>query len=112
MITSGTYPIWCQQVKSLLSAPKQSELETMSTTTKKPTLNIPIKVWTKGREIAGYDPAIWRHDAYGSVIRFTDYGNRQSDFGWEVDHIVPVAAKGSDDLTNLRPLHWRNNVAR
>lgn len=37
------------------------------------------------------------------------YGNRDSRFGWEVDHIN---LNGGDNLDNLRPLHWKNNVAK
>ena len=69
-------------------------------------------VWDKGTVIPNYDPAIWRHDAYGNVISFAAHGDRTSDYGWEIDHILPVASGGSDDISNLRPLHWKANVAR
>jgi 5-methylcytosine-specific restriction endonuclease McrA len=71
-----------------------------------------LQVWNKGRPIPGYDRDVWRHDTYGSVMRFQDYGNTDSEYGWEIDHIYPVAQGGSDDLSNLQPLFWKNNRSK
>ena len=72
--------------------------------------NIVRNVWNKGKGIKGYDRDEWRRDVFGNAIRFSKHGNRDSKFGWEIDHIVPVADGGSDILTNLRPLQWDVNV--
>ena len=71
-----------------------------------------IAVWNKGTTIPNYDAAQWRQDSSGNVISLAVYGDRNSDHGWEIDHIVPVADGGSDLISNLRPLHWKANVAR
>ena len=71
-----------------------------------------LAVWNKGTVIDGFDAAEWRHDDAGNPISFAAYGDRTSEHGWEIDHILPVDAGGSDDLTNLRPLQWAANVAR
>ena len=68
-------------------------------------------VWKKGRVVPNNDPAVWRKDKCGAWMQRSEYGN-QTRFGWEVDHIVPVAKGGSDALSNLQPLQWENNRAK
>jgi hypothetical protein len=75
-----------------------------------------LAVWSKGKPIfqngTQYDPAVWRHDDHGNVIRFSDYGDRNSKYGWEMDHYpLPSALGGGDDLPNLRPLHCTANAS-
>ena len=70
-----------------------------------------LAVWAKGTPIPGYDSNVWRRDEYGNAMRYSDYGNRALDFGWERDHIVALALGGLDIIDNMRPLHWRANAS-
>lgn len=70
------------------------------------------QVWNKGVPIAGYDINIWRRDKCGQTIQFSEHGNRDSIYGWEVDHINPVNNGGMDNLDNLQPLYWDNNAKK
>jgi len=65
------------------------------------------KVWEKGQIVSNNDPNVWRQDACGAWIGRAFHGDRGSQFGWEIDHILPG---GPDVLLNLRPLQWRNNT--
>ncbi|MCJ8289265.1 MAG: HNH endonuclease [Crocinitomicaceae bacterium] len=67
------------------------------------------QVWAKGKIIRGHDSSVWRKDQCDAWIKYSEYGNRKSQFGWEIDHISPG---GKTILSNLRPLQWRNNVAK
>ena len=69
------------------------------------------QIWSKGRIIPNYDPDTWRYDDFGAVIRYADYGDRNSEYGWEEDHIRPSAFGGLDNLANLRPLHCNRNAS-
>ena len=69
------------------------------------------KVWEKGEIVSGNDPERWRRDECKAWIGRKEHGDRNSDYGWEIDHIVPESEGGTDDLYNLRPLQWENNVA-
>lgn len=70
------------------------------------------KVWDKAKIVPGCDPSNFRKDACDAWIQRSQYGNRNSAYGWEIDHIKPKSEKGSDDDSNLRPLHWENNLAK
>ena len=67
------------------------------------------KVWEKGRVVPGADPNRWRKDECSAWIGRLEHGNRNSPYGWEIDHISPG---GPDILSNLRPLQWQNNVSK
>lgn len=66
-------------------------------------------VWEKGTPIIGEDSKVYRKDKCGAKIKRNEYGNVNSKLGWEIDHIKPLAAGGTDDLYNLQPLQWENN---
>jgi hypothetical protein len=49
-----------------------------------------------------------RKDICGARMERSKYG-RIEKYGWEIDHIEPVAQGGTDSLDNLQPLQWENN---
>lgn len=67
------------------------------------------QVWEKGKIVQGYNKDKYRKDQCDAWIGREKYGDRTSTMGWEIDHINPG---GGDSLSNLRPLQWRNNVAK
>jgi hypothetical protein len=65
-------------------------------------------VWQRGRVVPGYNPNEYRKDSCGAWMKRSEYG-QTTNYGWEIDHIRPVAAGGTDDMANLQPLFWKNN---
>lgn len=70
------------------------------------------RVWGKGTIVSGNDSNVWRKDQCGAWMGRAYYGNRNSQYGWEIDHIKPTSEGGGDELSNLRPLQWENNASK
>lgn len=75
------------------------------------------EVWKKGTVVEKYNSKRWRKDACGAWMDYNEYGNTDSKYGWQVDHIFPssvledngVSEDDRDNLINLRPMQWKNN---
>jgi hypothetical protein len=63
-------------------------------------------VWKKALPEVGSTE--FRKDGCGAKLQRSRYGQTVQ-WGWEIDHIKPVARGGTDDLANLQPLQWENN---
>ena len=50
-----------------------------------------VEAWERCGRIPGCDKAVWRQDAEGRVIRWSDFGDRFSRYGWE---LVPRQRSG------------------
>jgi hypothetical protein len=75
--------------------------------------DVKLKVWNKAKISSEENEKTgFRKDQCEAWIKFSDYGNRNSNYGWEIDHITPSSKGGGNELSNLRPLHWKNNASR
>ena len=65
-------------------------------------------VWNKARILKGKDPLKIRKDGYGNEIHYGDHG-KTTLYGWDIDHTIPKAKGGSNDISNLEPVHYSKN---
>jgi len=73
-----------------------------------------LQIWEKGVAVLGYDSHEYRKDVCGAWMHYSKYGDRNSKYGWEIDHIYPRKKAeehhhNADVLANLRPMQWENN---
>src|ERR1700753_1383804 len=73
-----------------------------------PSKDLVDKVWQKGKPIPGKNPDVHRKDAYGNPIYKPSFG-KEGEKSWEIDHKMPIAKGGTDDLRNLQPLQTETN---
>jgi len=70
--------------------------------------NCKNSVWKKGEKIRGLDSNIWRKDIFGNKINFNEHG-KTTQYGWDIDHYIPKAKGGSNDIDNLFAVHYIQN---
>lgn len=78
------------------------------------------EIWEKGIQDSRFDSNSIRKDACGAWIIKNRYNDRNSPFGWEIDHIYPESKLKEKDvpedlinnIINLRPMNWKNNVSK
>ncbi|MFT4313423.1 MAG: HNH endonuclease [Candidatus Woesearchaeota archaeon] len=67
------------------------------------------QVWEKARITQNNDPKFWRKDSCNAWIKRVEYGNRESQYGWEIDYID---VDKPPSIENFQPLHWKNHVEK
>jgi len=67
-----------------------------------------VEAWERCARIPGCDKAVWRQDAEGRVIRWSDFGDRFSRYGWEaVSRPRPGVLGRALSVKRLEAIHWR-----
>jgi hypothetical protein len=67
-----------------------------------------VEAWERCARIPGCDKAVWRQDAGGRVIRWADFGDRFSRYGWEVvSRPRPGVLGRALSVKRLEAIHWR-----
>ncbi len=67
-----------------------------------------VNVWAKATN--NYERIeLEAFDVNGRLMLWDEYRNRNSEYGWEIDHILPREKGGETSIENLQPLNWRTN---
>lgn len=66
------------------------------------------QIWKKAHKIKGQNSSVYRKDEFCMWIKYSEYGNHADALGWEVDYVVPKSEGGTNDISNLKPIQWKN----
>lgn len=73
----------------------------------------PEQIWLKAVYVdAENEMRGFRKDRFGNWIFKSAYGNRNSDYGWEMDHSFPKSLGGLSTYANLEPVNWKANIKK
>ena len=61
--------------------------------------------WARTSPVSSANAWDIRKDCLGNLVRYTDFGNRHSPFGWELDYV------GSTDPNNLQAIIYFKPLA-
>ncbi len=64
--------------------------------------------WARTNPVQGNGSWEFRKDCWGNLIRYADYGNRHSPFGWEIETV----GGANSNPENMQALHWKAHAAR
>jgi 5-methylcytosine-specific restriction endonuclease McrA len=70
------------------------------------------RAWDNATKVDNYDPDQFRKDVCGAWIIRNHYGQRNSIYGWEIDHVYPQSLGGDNNEENLRAMQWENNLSK
>ena len=68
-----------------------------------------LKIWNKADIEGSLDPAVWRKDQYGALIRWEMYGLKRvrESAGWVIDQEKPENGAG-DIINRAKAVQWFN----
>ncbi|WP_322949528.1 HNH endonuclease domain-containing protein [Mycoplasmopsis cynos] len=67
------------------------------------------KVWAS---VKSYQNGNKKRDFAGRIMDKSAYGDPNSEFCWNIDHILPVSCGGKDELENFIAVHCETNTEK
>lgn len=66
------------------------------------------QVWNRANKVQGYGESDWRTDPFGSPILWSDYGNKESRYGWVLKRLRNGTAEAESRAEDFHAVQWQN----